>query len=113
MKHQDAEPIEQLYRALIVRFPINRLTTAITGLSILIGLFLGISRASAQADIRFTTTQARITVPVNSGNSTTITNFINLQNGATNAIFDVAGLPAGATAVLTDTNFNPLLSTTM
>jgi autotransporter-associated beta strand protein len=47
--------------------------------------------------------QVRVTVPINSGNSTTITNFVNLS-GVTNADLSVSGLPTGATAVITDTN---------
>ena len=77
-------------------------------------LLLAALPANAQAPaIRFSLPQVRITVPVNSINSTTITNQINLTQGATNANFDVSGLPAGAGAVLTDTNLSPLLSTTI
>jgi autotransporter-associated beta strand protein len=63
---------------------------------------LTVSSASAQA-IRFRMGQVRVTVPINSGNSTTITNLVNLT-GVTNADLSVSGLPAGASAVLTDTN---------
>src|SRR6266850_5315437 len=63
---------------------------------------LAVSSAQAQA-IRFRAGQVRVTVPINSGNSTTITNQVNLT-GVTNAGLSVSGLPTGATAVLTDTN---------
>jgi autotransporter-associated beta strand protein len=63
---------------------------------------LAVSSADAQA-IRFRAGQVRVTVPINSGNSTTITNQVNLT-GVTNADLSVSGLPAGASAVLTDTN---------
>ncbi len=78
-----------------------------------------ISPAQAQSSgIRFQIPQVRITVPVGSTNTTVITgypstnNSVILVDGATNAIFDVAGLPAGAGVVLTDTNGNPLTSIT-
>src|SRR5438552_537123 len=58
--------------------------------------------ASAQT-IRVRAGQVRLTVPINSGNSTTITNQVNLT-GVTNADLSVSGLPAGASAVLSDTN---------
>lgn len=61
--------------------------------------------------IRFQGSITRVTVPLNSTNSTLITNVIDLVNGTTNAVFSVSGLPAGANAILTDTNLNPLLST--
>jgi autotransporter-associated beta strand protein len=63
---------------------------------------LAVSSGNAQA-IRFRAGQVRVTVPINSGNSTTITNQVNLT-GVTNADLSVSGLPTGATAVLTDTN---------
>lgn len=72
--------------------------------------------APAQSAIRFQFAQVRVTVPVNSGNSTLVTgitptnNTVVLVSGCTNANFTVAGLPAGATAVLTDTNGVPLTS---
>jgi len=65
-------------------------------------LLLAVCPANAQA-IRFRAGQVRVTVPINSGNSTTITNQVNLT-GVTNADLSVSGLPTGATAVLTDTN---------
>jgi autotransporter-associated beta strand protein len=77
---------------------------------------LAISSASAQG-IRSQFQQVRVTVPVNTTNSSVIAdnpltnNTVVLVNGATNANFDVSGLPPGASAVLTDTNGNPLLST--
>jgi autotransporter-associated beta strand protein len=115
MKHLYTEQTEQMSRPVAVRHPINRFTTLMARSLMVIGLFLflGTSYAGAQAAIRISTAQGRVTVPVNSGNSTTITNFINLLNGGASANFDVAGLPTGATAVLTDTNGNSLLSTTM
>jgi autotransporter-associated beta strand protein len=57
---------------------------------------------NAQA-IRFRMGQVRVTVPINSGDSTTITNQVNLS-GVTNATLSVSGLPNGASAMLTDTN---------
>ena len=70
--------------------------------------------ASAQA-FRSQFTRIRATVPVGSTNSTVLagpTNTVILVSGATNANFDVSGLPAGAEAVLTDGNGNALPSTT-
>src|SRR6266550_8331831 len=64
----------------------------------------------AQA-IRFRIAQVRVTVPINSTNSTVITNLVNLA-GVTNASFDVSGLPSGAGAILTDTNLNLVTSVT-
>jgi autotransporter-associated beta strand protein len=61
--------------------------------------------------IRFRSGQVRVTVPINSTNSTIITNQVNLT-GVTNASFDVSGLPAGASAFLTDTNSNPVVNVT-
>ncbi len=84
-----------------------------TGVLVLLFLVLAACSANAQSFIRFTMSQVRITVPVNSINSTTITNAVNLSGGATNANFDVSGLPDGAGYVLTDTNGNALTSTTM
>jgi autotransporter-associated beta strand protein len=73
--------------------------------------FLLVPSARAQVPtIRFRLSQNRITVPVTSSNSTTITNFVDLSDGATNANFDVSGLPLGATFVLTDSNSIPLAS---
>ena len=76
-----------------------------------------ISLSHAQSSgIRFQIPQVRITVPVGSTNTTVITGFpstnnsVILVNAATNAIFDVAGLPAGAGVALTDDNGNPLNS---
>src|SRR5262249_25129401 len=53
--------------------------------------------------IRFRSGQVRVTVPVNSTDSTTFTNQVNLT-GVTNANFSFSGLPTGAAALLTDTN---------
>jgi autotransporter-associated beta strand protein len=94
----------------------NHLMSVIKGSFLMIVLFMAASSANAQSTqtsfIRFVLTQGRITVPVNSINSTVITNNVNLSGGCTNANFDVSGLPPGATAVLTDTNGNALVSTT-
>ena len=83
----------------------------------LLFIFMAASSANAQSTqasfIRFVLTQERVTVPVNSVNSIVITNNVNLSGGCTNANFDVSGLPPGATAVLTDTNGNALVSTAM
>src|SRR5215467_7949862 len=65
-------------------------------------LLLAVCSADAQT-IRFRAGQVRVTVPINSGDSTTITNQVNLT-GVTNADLSVSGLPDGASAVLTDTN---------
>jgi autotransporter-associated beta strand protein len=81
------------------------------GVLILLCFLLNGFSANAQSFIRINLTQVRVTVPVGSTNSTVITNAVNLSGGATNANFDVSGLPSGAGAVLTDTNLNPLLST--
>jgi autotransporter-associated beta strand protein len=81
------------------------------GVLILLCFLLTGFSANAQSFIRFNFTQERVTVPIGSINSTVITNAVNLSGGATNANFDVSGLPSGASAVLTDTNLNPLLST--
>src|ERR1700722_10837934 len=82
-------------------------------LSIFLLMTLGHSAmAQSTAAVRFTFAQDRFTVPLNSSNVTSITNTLQLVNIASNANFSVSGLPPGATAVLTDTNGNPLLSTT-
>src|ERR1017187_3473083 len=81
------------------------------GVLILLCFLLTGFSANAQSFIRFNFTQERVTVPIGSTNSTVITNAVNLSGGATNANFDVSGLPSGASAVLTDPNLNPLLST--
>jgi autotransporter-associated beta strand protein len=81
------------------------------GVLILLCFLLTGFSANAQSFIRFNFTLERVTVPIGSNNSTVITNAVNLSGGATNANFDVSGLPSGASAVLTDTNLNPLLST--
>lgn len=81
------------------------------GVLILLCFLLNGFSAGAQSFIRINFTQERVTVPVGSTNSTVITTAVNLSGGATNANFDVSGLPSGASAVLTDTNLNPLLST--
>ncbi|HEY1661629.1 MAG TPA: autotransporter-associated beta strand repeat-containing protein [Verrucomicrobiae bacterium] len=80
----------------------------------LLALMAFCATASAQtaAAVRFTFVQDRITVPLNSSNVTSITNTLQLVSAASNANFTVTGLPAGATAVLTDTNGNALISTT-
>src|SRR5882724_885635 len=69
---------------------------------------LVVSSAHGQA-IRFRAGQVRITVPINSTDSTTITNQVNLS-GVTNANFSVSGLPGGTGSVLTDTNGNVVTS---
>src|SRR5689334_11568074 len=61
--------------------------------------------------IRFRSGQVRVTVPINSTNSTIITNQVNLT-GVTNASFDISGLPTGAAALLTDTNSTPVVTVT-
>jgi len=77
--------------------------------------FLAGLSVEAQA-IRFQFPQVRVTVPVGSSNSTLVAGFpttnntVLLLNGASNAFFNVSGLPSGATAVLTDTNGNVLSS---
>ncbi|HEY1719301.1 MAG TPA: autotransporter-associated beta strand repeat-containing protein [Verrucomicrobiae bacterium] len=86
---------------------------SVAGVLILFFFLLATFSASAQSYIRFTLTQERVTVPIGSTNSTVITNNVDMAGGATNANFDVSGLPAGAGAVLTDTNGNALASTTM
>jgi len=60
-------------------------------------------------------TQVRATVPVGGTNTTILagpTNTIILVNGASNAFFNVTGLPAGTSTVFTDTNGNALPYTT-
>src|SRR5215831_8722530 len=82
----------------------NKITiSVIRGLSALMVLLAFLSVPSARAQIptiQFGLNQNRITVPVNSSNSTIIANSVSLSNGATNANFDVSGLPVGATYVL-------------
>src|SRR5678816_1025086 len=58
--------------------------------------------------IQFRSGQVRITIPVSSTNSTTITNLVTLSADMASANFNVSGLPGGAAAVLTDTNGNAL-----
>jgi autotransporter-associated beta strand protein len=100
-------------------FTSKRAVAFLGGLGMMALLFLSAPFAEAQSSaIRFELSQLRVTVPVNSTNTTVITNFVNLINGTTNASFDVniSGLPAGVGVGvgvnLTDTNLNPLLSTT-
>jgi len=69
---------------------------------IVLSCAIGVSSSVAQA-IRFQSPQVRVTVPVNSTTTTTVTNSINLA-GVSNAVFNISGLPAGAGAYLTDTN---------
>ena len=66
-------------------------------------LFLTSTSLSWAQAIRFRVPQYRVTVPLNSTVTTTVTNSINLS-GVTNATFDISGLPSGAGAFLTDTN---------
>src|SRR5262249_36535261 len=79
-------------------------------------LFLAMVGSASAQTVTFRAGQVRVTVPVNSSGSTVITNFVNIAGLDTNAPvpvdFSVTGLPAGAEAVLTDTNLNPLLSAT-
>jgi autotransporter-associated beta strand protein len=76
---------------------------------------LAISSAHAQG-IRSQFAQIRATVSVNStnvsilGNNPVGNNTVLLVGGVTNANFDISGLPAGASATLTDTNGNTLTS---
>ncbi len=83
----------------------------------LIACFLADFSASAQA-FRSQFTQVRATVPVGSTNSTILggsyytNNTVILVNGATNANFDISGLPAGAGVVFMDGYGNLLPSTT-
>lgn len=74
-----------------------------------------VSSANAQQTsfIRFTLGQNRVTVPLGVTNTTTITNFVDLGGGCTNASFDVSGLPAGAGYVFTDTNGVPITPPTL
>src|SRR4051812_21529831 len=86
------------------------------GLAALVLLGLGVVDIQAQVDpwVRFTTAQIRVTVPLNSTNTTVITNLVSVSTNAVNPVsFSVSGLPAGAGATLTDTNGNSLLSTTI
>src|SRR5579862_5632726 len=80
-------------------------------------LVLLVSQANAFPGIRFQWSTVRATVSVN----TTSTSFYNaaitnnsvvLVDGVTNANFDIAGLPAGVTATLQDTNGAPVTSIT-
>lgn len=71
-----------------------------------------------QSGIRFQFNVIRVTVPVGVTTNVTIVDNPNTNNtvvlvaGATNANFDISGLPAGVTANLVDTNNNPLVYTT-
>jgi len=76
---------------------------------------LAVSSAQAQG-IRFQFQQTRVTVPVNSTTTMLVSNVPDtnntvILNGVSIANFDVSGLPTGASAILTDTNGNPLTST--
>jgi autotransporter-associated beta strand protein len=84
------------------------------GLAVLLLVCVAELSTFAQSpSVRFTTAQLRVTVPIGTTNSTVITNLINVSTGLLSAVnFDVSGLPAGASAVLTDTNGNSLTSTT-
>jgi len=89
------------------------LTNCLLAFAFLLAMLI-VPPAMAQSFIRFTLTQGRITVPANNAaDSVTITNIaINLGNGATNANFDVSGLPAGAGYSLTYTDGTPAISIT-
>src|SRR5690349_11525287 len=68
------------------------------GVATLALALLAVSTSSAWAQaIRFRVPQYRVTVPLNSTVTTTVTNSINLS-GVTNATFDISGLPTGAGA---------------
>jgi autotransporter-associated beta strand protein len=80
-------------------------------------LVLPVSQANAVPGIRFQWSIVRATVSVNTTNTSFFNsgqtnNSVVLVDGATNAIFDIAGLPAGVTATLQDTNGVPLTSIT-
>jgi len=78
-----------------------------------VALFCATALTVDAQGIRYSLSRVRVTVPVNSTDSNVITNLVSLTGGVTNASFDVSGLPAGASATLTDTNGNALLSTTI
>lgn len=62
--------------------------------------------------VYFRTQRTRVTVPLNSTNSTVITNLVHVTGlGGVPVDFSVTGLPDGAGVTLTDTNGTPLLST--
>ena len=78
----------------------------------LILLMVGASVQAQDPWVRFTTAQIRVTVPLNTTNSVVITNLVEVSTNIASAVnFNVSGLPAGASATLTDTNGNALLST--
>ena len=80
---------------------------------VLLSLCLFAPSAGAQT-VQFRSTPVRITVPLNSTDATIISNFVNLSDSVVDPVnLDVTGLPAGTGYTLTDTNGNPLLSTTI
>src|SRR5579864_8945964 len=83
------------------------LARVIAAAIMLLAVLIVPSANAQQSFIRFTLGQNRITVGLSTTNTTTITNFVNLGNGCTNASFDVAGLPAGTSYIFTDTNGVP------
>jgi len=83
----------------------------------IVGVLLSLVTAisSVAQTVRFRAGQVRVTVPLNSTDTTVITNLVTVgdldTNSPTPVNFDVSGLPPGAGATLTDPNSNALTST--
>ncbi len=124
MKPRYSSPNDSLVKSfisapLIQRISFSQFKTTAFWLAVMsFFLLAGSSSQAQQSGIRFQIPQVRVTVQVGTTNSTVIAgypitnNTVVLFSGATNAVFDIAGLPAGAGAYLTDTNGNVLTSIT-
>ncbi len=76
-------------------------------------LLLGLAAPLASGQtVNFRAPRVRVTVPLNSTNTTVITNWVDVADlGGVPVNFEVTGLPGGAGYALTDTNGAPLLAT--
>jgi autotransporter-associated beta strand protein len=115
-KHNAGRHITAASPAVRSQNPTSRRSPALAAvLGLLTLLCLMGATAFAQTPwVRFELGQVRVTVPLNTTNSVVITNLVNVSTDNVSAVtFDVSNLPPGAGAILTDTNGNPLLSTTI
>jgi autotransporter-associated beta strand protein len=106
MRHQRTYHADRLASPAIPQYnnlPAALLRAVAAAVLLLAVLIAPSANAQLTTYIRFTYSQDRITVGINTTNTTTITNFANL-GGVTNAAFNVSGLPAGTSYIFTDTN---------
>ncbi len=81
----------------------------VRGFALLLYLLI-VSFAGAQS-VQFRASRVRATVPLNSTNTTLITNLVVVSGLSTPVNFDVTGLPVGVGYTLTDASGNPVWST--